>query len=346
MPELLMAMLIVRYQEADRARWGRLAGNAPAHASDDLLVEPIVCDASTTRELLSELDSPRGLATTAATQIPASRLLSPVTSGAQLICQGLNYATHAAEAQQHIRRSNLIFAKASSSLTGPFASIVRPPEVELLDYEVEIGLVIRRDILEATAITDANIGDVVAAAVLCNDVSARDVMFGTSFLQWFQGKSYRTFCPAGPVLYWLERTEVRETLEHLQIQLSLNGELRQSASSAQLIFKPAETLAALSTQIDLRRGDMLLTGTPGGVTAPASPKLVEILKTHLMADTVRRDELRVEMAKFRPFMKPGDVVTATLVDTLRDQQIGGQENRIAAPNAAGRDSTTVARAAS
>jgi 2-keto-4-pentenoate hydratase/2-oxohepta-3-ene-1,7-dioic acid hydratase in catechol pathway len=346
MPELLMAMLIVRYQEADRARWGRLAGNAPAHASDDLLVEPIVCDASTTRELLSELDSPRGLATTAATRIPASRLLSPVTSGAQLICQGLNYATHAAEAQQHIRRSNLIFAKASSSLTGPFASIVRPPEVELLDYEVEIGLVIRRDILEATDITDANIGDVVAAAVLCNDVSARDVMFGASFLQWFQGKSYRTFCPAGPVLYWLERTEVRETLEHLQIQLSLNGELRQSASSAQLIFKPAETLAALSTQIDLRRGDMLLTGTPGGVTAPASPKLVEILKTHLMADTVRRDELRVEMVKFRPFMKPGDVVTATLVDTLRDQQIGGQENRIAPPNAAGRDSTTVARAAS
>jgi 2-keto-4-pentenoate hydratase/2-oxohepta-3-ene-1,7-dioic acid hydratase in catechol pathway len=343
---MLMAMLIVRYQEADRVRWGRLAGNAPTHASDVVLVEPIICDAITTGELLSELESPRSLATTAATQIPASRLLSPVTSGAQLICQGLNYATHAAEAQQHIRRSNLIFAKASSSLTGAFASIVRPPEVELLDYEVEIGLVIRQDILEATHITGANIGDVVAAVVLCNDVSARDVMFGASFLQWFQGKSYRTFCPAGPVLYWLDRTEVRETLEHLQIQLWLNGELRKSASSAQLIFKPAETLTSLSTQIDLRCGDMLLTGTPGGVTTPASPKLVEILKTHLMADTLRRDELRVEMAKFRPFMKPGDVVTATLVDTLRHHTIGGQENRIAAPHAAGRDSTPVARAGS
>ena len=172
-------------------------------------------------------------------------------------------------------------------------------------------------------------------------------MFGASFLQWFQGKSYRTFCPAGPVLYWLERSEVRETLEHLQIQLWLNGELRQSASSAQLIFKPAETLASLSTQMDLRCGDMLLTGTPGGVTAPASPKLVEILKTHLMADAVRRDELRVEMAKFRPFMKPGDVVTANLVDTLRHQALGGQENTIASTppaQVAKRGSAAVAKA--
>lgn len=328
-----MALLIVRYHDGDRVRWGRVAGEAPLRATDELTVEPIVSDADTTGELIAELESPRGLATTVATRIAATRLLSPVTSDARLICQGLNYGAHAAEAQQHVRRSNLIFAKASSSLTGPFSPIVRPEEVELLDYEVEIGLLMRQDIGEATSITDANIGDVVAAAVLCNDVSARDVMFGASFLQWFQGKSYRTFCPAGPVLYWLERAEVRETLEHLQIQLWLNGELRQSASSAQLIFKPAETLMSLSSQIDLRCGDMLLTGTPGGVTAPASPKLVEILKTHLMADTVRRDELRAEMVKSRPFMQPGDVVTATLVDGLRQRPLGGQENTIAAPPA-------------
>jgi hypothetical protein len=74
----------------------------------------------------------------------------------------------------------------------------------------------------------------------------------------------------------------------------------------------------------------LLTGTPGGVTSPATPKLAEILKTHLMADTQRRDELRVEMVKFRPFMQPGDLVTATLVDRLRQRSLGGQENVIAA----------------
>src|SRR6266404_4709345 len=176
-----MAMLIVRYQEADRVRWGRLAGNAPTHASDVVLVEPIICDAITTGELLSELESPRSLATTAATRIPASRLLSPVTSGAQLICQGLNYATHAAEAQQHIRRSNLIFSKASSSLTGPFSPIVRPTDVELLDYEVEIGLVLRTELTADTHVGNENIGHYIAGVVLCNDVSARDTMFGASF---------------------------------------------------------------------------------------------------------------------------------------------------------------------
>jgi 2-keto-4-pentenoate hydratase/2-oxohepta-3-ene-1,7-dioic acid hydratase in catechol pathway len=293
-------------------------------------VEPFVTDHRTTGALMQELESERRLTTSAVASIPASRLLSPVTSESTLVCQGLNYAAHAAEAQQHVRRSNLIFSKASSSLTGPFSPIVRPPEVELLDYEVEIGAVMRRDLRSPADITKENIGEFVAGVVLCNDVSARDIMFGASFLQWFQGKSYRTFCPAGPVLYWLERAEVAATLENLQIRLWLNGELRQAASSAQLIFKPAETLAFLSRQIDLKPGDVLLTGTPGGVTSPASPKLVEILKTHLMADTMRRDELRLEMVKVRPFMQPGDMVTATLEDTLRQLSLGGQENPIAA----------------
>ena len=326
-----MALMIVRYREADRVRWGRIAGPAPARASDAVFVEPIVSDATTTAALLAELESQRSFATTARKQISATQLLCPVTDDSRLVCQGLNYSTHAAEAQQHVRSANLIFAKASSSLTGPFSNIIRPPEVELLDYEVEIGLVLRKDVCEPINVDATNIGDIVAGIVLCNDVSARDIMFGATFLQWFQGKSYRTFCPAGPVLYWLERQEVQDTLEHLQIQLWLNGELRQSASSAQLIFKPAETFTSLSRQIDLRRGDMLLTGTPGGVTAAATPKLVEILKTHLLADAVRRDELKAEMLKGRPFMQPGDVVTATLVDTLRNQPLGGQENAVAAP---------------
>ena len=79
----------------------------------------------------------------------ASQLLSPVTGDAQVFAQGLNYQDHAAEAQQHVRRSNLIFAKASSSLTGPFSPIVRPAEVELLDYEVELGIVLRAETLKA-----------------------------------------------------------------------------------------------------------------------------------------------------------------------------------------------------
>jgi 2-keto-4-pentenoate hydratase/2-oxohepta-3-ene-1,7-dioic acid hydratase in catechol pathway len=153
-------------------------------------------------------------------------------------------------------------------------------------------------------------------------------MFGASVLQWFHGKSYRTFCPAGPVFYALAPEEVSTTLDGLSIKLWLNDELRQSASSSQLIYKPAETLTHLASYMDLERGDVLLTGTPGGVTSPASPKLVEILRTHLMADDTRRDALRAEMTKGRPFMKAGDVVRATLHDDLNGRALGGQANTI------------------
>jgi len=115
-------------------------------------------------------------------------ILSPITSDSTLVCQGLNYSEHAAEAQQHTRRSNLIFAKASSSLTGPYSPIVRPTDVELLDYEVEIGLVLRTELTADAHVSNENIGHYVAGVVLCNDVSARDTMFGASFLQWFPSR--------------------------------------------------------------------------------------------------------------------------------------------------------------
>jgi 2-keto-4-pentenoate hydratase/2-oxohepta-3-ene-1,7-dioic acid hydratase in catechol pathway len=323
-----MAHSFVRYGSGGGTAWGELTGAAPLSPEDTVEVRRLGHNPKTLRELIALPAA--GSAPGRSVRIAATELLSPVTTDSRLVCQGLNYQEHAAEAQHAKRRSNLIFAKASSSLTGPFAPIVRPPEVELLDYEVEIGLVLRRPLHADVEVTDASIGEHVAGVVLCNDVSARDTMFGASFLQWFHGKSYRTFCPAGPVFYALSPDEVRETLDGLSIKLWLNDDLRQSASSSQLIYKPAETLTHLARYLDLEAGDMLLTGTPGGVTSPASPKLVEILKTHLMADDARRDALRDEMTKGRPFMQPGDVVKATLHDDRHGRALGGQANIIVA----------------
>jgi len=337
-----MAHVLVRYHSVGEPSWGQLTGPAPLSADDSVEVQPLKGNPKTTRELIALSSGRWEFGKTL--RIGASQLVSPVTPDSRLVCQGLNYQEHAAEAQQATRRSNLIFAKASSSLNGPFAPIVRPPEVELLDYEVEIGLVLRTALTAGAEVTDANIGTYVAGVVLCNDVSARDTMFGASFLQWFHGKSYRTFCPAGPVFYSLSPEEVSATLNGLSIKLWLNDELRQSAASAQLIYKPAETLTHLARYLDLDGGDMLLTGTPGGVTSPASPKLVEILKTHLMADEARRDALRIEMTKGRPFMKAGDVVKATLHDDLHGRALGGQANTIVEMKPADRDtSATVSR---
>jgi 2-keto-4-pentenoate hydratase/2-oxohepta-3-ene-1,7-dioic acid hydratase in catechol pathway len=218
----------------------------------------------------------------------------------------------------------------SSSLSGPYDDIVRPAAVELLDYEVEVGIVLRKDLTAGTIVDDDNVGSYVAGVVLCNDVSARDEMFGATFLQWFQGKSYRTFCPTGPVLYLLDEREVAKTLANLEISLTYKDALRQSANTSQLIYKPAETLTHVATIMDLRRGDVILTGTPGGVILQGTPKLIEILKTQLLDDGRRREEMRAEANQRATFLQPGDSVTLGLRDLRADRDLGGQHCRVTA----------------
>src|SRR5882757_3055623 len=182
-----MAMLIVRYRDGNKPAWGRLTAEAPRSPRETLELRKLPIEAQTTAGLISALaDHPQLGETGTPGHIPASQLLSPVTPDAQLICQGLNYRDHAAEAGHHVRKQNLFFTKASSSLSGPYDDIRRPEGVELLDYEIEIGIVLRRNIRGPVTITDGTVGDFVAGIVLCNDVSARDTMFGASFFQWFQ----------------------------------------------------------------------------------------------------------------------------------------------------------------
>ena len=321
-----MGKLIVRYKLGATAGWGLLLSAAPTNPSDMIEIAPFGFSIESTSDLIVKLDAGvDGLGEKFTTT--ADALLSPVTSDATIFAQGLNYGDHASEAQHAKRTTNLIFSKASSTLTGPYAPIMRPAEVELLDYEVEFGIVLRRDLVGRQAITEATLGSAVAGIVLCNDVSARDTMFGTSFLQWFRGKSYRTFCPAGPVLWYLAPEEVADALQNIEIKLSVDGDPRQLGQSQQLIWKPTETLNYITSSMDMKRGDLLLTGTPGGVTAPATLRMVEILKEHLLADEARRDALRVEMQKGRPFLKPGNVVTATMTGP-NGASLGGMANTV------------------
>ncbi|MFM0341777.1 fumarylacetoacetate hydrolase family protein [Paraburkholderia fungorum] len=327
-----MAVMILRYRdEAGVLRWGRLASQPPTAPDDVIEVVDLAIDGNlSTGELITEFDrNPEVFEHGQSKQIKAKSLQSPVTSDATLVCQGLNYADHAAEAGHHERKQNLLFVKASSSLSGPYDDIVRPAGVELLDYEVEVGIVLRAKLGTSASVDNSNIGSYVAGVVLCNDVSARDVMFSASFLQWFQGKSYRTFCPAGPVLYLMTPSEVGATLENLDISLTYQGVQRQHANTSQLIYKPAETLTQIASIMDLRAGDMILTGTPGGVIAQGTPKLVETLKTQLLDDARRRDEIRVEMKKLGNFLQPGETLSLTMHDLHAGIDLGGQYSLIA-----------------
>ena len=142
------------------------------------------------------------------------QLLSPLTANSQLLCQGLNYADHVAEAGVKSRSpsasENSLFLKSSASLTGAYENIVRPQECKLLDYEIELGLVIKKDIKNAVTIKQNDLKNYVAGFIICNDVSSRDIQMGAPAMQWFQGKSYRSFCPAGPILYILDENEINQ----------------------------------------------------------------------------------------------------------------------------------------
>src|SRR6266478_4786235 len=297
-----MGVMIVRFGEGAGSRWGRIVGDAPTAAEASIDVVPLDTRAETTGDLIAAVEGNRSLLDAGVSRhILGSALRSPITTDARLLCQGLNYRDHAAEAGHHERKQNLLFTKASSSLSGPYDSVRRPANTQLLDYEV------------------------VAGVVLCNDVSARDTMFGASFFQWFEGKSAWTFCPAGPVLYLLDRGEVAATLEHLELKLWLNGDARQSAVSSNLIYKPAETLTRVASFMSLSRGDVILTGTPGGVIAQGSPKLFEILKNQLHADIPRRDAMRAELLAGAKFLKPGDRMTLSLRDGHANLDLGRQD---------------------
>jgi len=321
--------LLIRFLEGNSPRWAELRGKAPAAADDVVDIAAFDITAASTAELIAALDQD-AVGRLDSMHIAARQLLSPITADATLVCQGLNYADHANEASHGNRKSNLIFGKASSSICGPYDDILRPPVVELLDYEVEFALVMRAALLQNSHVTEDNIADFVAGVVLCNDVSARDIQFGESLIQWFRGKSYRTFCPTGPLLCLPEKRELASFLRNLEVKLWVNGGLRQSATSAQLVWKPVETLNYLRSFMNLKPGDLLLTGTPGGVTAPVTPAVVAIVKAHLFADDLRLKALRAEMTKGRPFLQPGDVVTAGLTDCRQNISLGGQQNKVAA----------------
>jgi len=245
----------------------------------------------------------------------------------QIFCQGLNYASHQEEGGVKTGKGqNLIFTKPPSSICGPGDDIIRPANCQLLDYEVELALVLKRDVPADTEITNENLLDYVGGFTLANDVSARDLCFGAPMLQWFKGKGHRTFCPTGPILYLMDSEEV-DLLSNLRLTLSLNGESRQDATTDQLIFKPDETLTELAGFTNLMKGDMLLTGTPGGVILNASPKVGLAIVMNFTNDKKRREKL-IKSQKGVRYLQPGDQLKLSLETKDGSRHFGSQTNMI------------------
>lgn len=193
----------------------------------------------------------------AAVALASVRLCAPIPDPPKILCMGLNYRDHAAEAKLEIPAFPVIFAKYSNTVIGCGEHIVLPKNSRKPDYEAEFGFVIGR---RARHVPAADWRHYVFGYMNCNDVSARDVQ--TAVSQWTMGKNFDTFAPMGP--YLVSADEVADP-HNLDISLTLNGETMQSSNTRELIFKIPETVEFLSSVMTLEPGDVVLTGTPSGV---------------------------------------------------------------------------------
>ena len=189
-----------------------------------------------------------------------------ITVPSKIICVGLNYRDHAEEQGTELPKAPLLFAKWPNTLIGDGEPIMLPAEAKEVDYEAELGVVIgtrTRHVDEAHAL------DAVQGYICVNDVSARDLQFADG--QWTRGKSPDTFCPVGPRL--VPREEIDDP-QALAVRCTVNGEVLQDSSTANMIFSVAEIIAYISRTITLEPGDLIATGTPAGVGVFRDPKIL------------------------------------------------------------------------
>ena len=252
-------------------------------------------------------------------------LLSPVTDDRQFLCQGINYASHVRESGIDPKNIgfNTIFTKAPSCLSSATAAIVRPAHVRLLDYEIELGLVMRRPMPGATAVGPGDLHHWLAGVTIVNDISARDVQLPQT--QFYKGKSYRSFGPCGPFLVLLSESEWRRWPE-LHMQLSVNGQVRQDAYCGDMIFQPHQTLTELSALHDLRVGDLIATGTPAGCAVRAPGKLAMFVLKHFVSEA-RKWRLFVGKGLDNPaYLQDGDAICSTIRTDDGMLDLGAQHN--------------------
>jgi 2-keto-4-pentenoate hydratase/2-oxohepta-3-ene-1,7-dioic acid hydratase in catechol pathway len=276
-------------------------------------------DAATTAELLADRAAIDAAANSTDTvPVDSLELVSPITTPCRVVAQATNYASHVKDVGRDPAKTPLtFFRKASGSVTGPFGDIVKPEHVKLLDYELEIGLVIGRELPVGTEVTDANMAEFVVGLVLTNDISARDVQLPKQ--QFFESKSYPTFTPVGPALVLLDAEELKRFGE-LRLRLSVNGEVRQDMLVAgDILYPPVQALQGLAKFQHLDAGDIVLTGTPVGTaltTHGVAPKGDIDLGAFLTAQAENNPK----------YLHDGDVIEATVATDDGAINLGVQRN--------------------
>jgi len=220
------------------------------------------------------------------------RIGAPIARPHQILCIGLNYRDHAAETGQAVPDEPILFTKPPNTLVGPYDAVRQPRGSTKLDWEVELGIVVGRRASYLAGADEARAA--IAGYLVCNDVSERAFQIERGG-QWTKGKSAETFNPAGP---WLATPDEIPDVLALDMWLDVNGERRQTGSTATMVFDPATVVHYLSQFMVLEPGDLINTGTPPGVGMGLRPPV---------------------------YLKPGDVME------LGIDHLGTQRQEILAP---------------
>ena len=255
-------MRLVSYRSARGVRAGLLRDDSVIDVWDGLGGE-----GSGVRELLA---SDR---LTEAAQISAGEPLAlaqvelepPVPDPEKIICIGLNYRAHAAEAGIELPQAPTFFGKFRNALAAPGATVPLPGASAKVDFEAELAFVVGR---RAKEVAESEALDHVAGYMLFNDLSARDLQFATP--QWMPGKVFDGSAPCGPALVTRDDAGAEEGIS---FSLTLNGEQMQAASTDDLIFSVPALVAHLSGLMTLEPGDVVATGTPAGVGSTRKPRV-------------------------------------------------------------------------
>ena len=283
--------------------------------------------ATTTGALLSDraaIEAATAGADTVA--VDTLQLVSPVTRPCRVVAQMTNFASHVKDAGMDPATVPLtFFRKASASITGPFDDIVKPGHVTLLDYEVEIGLVIGRAIPVGATISEDSLSEFIAGLVVTNDVSARDIQLPQT--QFYEAKSYPTFTPVGPELVLLTADEFKR-FGDLRLRLSVSGVERQNALvKGDMLYQPLEALQSLTRFQELAPGDLILTGTPMGTALSAPPKPLAIAG-NLLPTALKWKLFFSGQARNPRYLQHGDTVEASVATDDGAVDLGTQRSTI------------------
>lgn len=198
---------------------------------------------------------------------PGSGGFAPVVPNpSKVVCVGHNYTNHIKEMGRELPAYPTLFPKFADTLCGAHDDIVKPPETEALDWEVELVVVIGREVRRAT---EEQAEAAIAGFTVMNDVSVRDWQFRT--IEWTQGKIWDSSTPVGP--YLVTPDEVGGVRPSLEVRTIVDGRVMQQDDTGTLLFDPVHLVQYISTVITLRPGDLIATGTPAGVGHARDPKV-------------------------------------------------------------------------